>query len=331
MEEYRGFVTIRADRFVLADDPGRTVRLKGSNFRTVETPGVVFAQWNEAAVDSTMADCAWLGCNCVRVYVPVDRPELWGHFEVFRAKAAGLGIRTYPCFVWDRPYAAAGTRDHASQREHLIEFIGQYARDPSILAYDIINEPEWFSHEAWHWRFEEEGGRRRLDWLLRIAEAIHRYDPRHPASVGFIFNYTWWTPEWARILLERMDFVDFHYYHRNYQRRGLAAAIREVKERTGKPILVGEFGQSSDPGWQKPPYEPTHDDATQRELYGHALEAVRSEGIVGCVQWCTCSHDDQDREDGENEYGVFRQDHSAKPAATAYRDGWVVPLFARAV
>lgn len=47
--------------------------------------------------------------------------------------------------------------------------------------------------------------------------------------------------------------------------------------------------------------------------------AVVEAGIVGCIQWSTCSHDDTPRPEGENEYGTYRQDHTPKPAAHVLR------------
>jgi hypothetical protein len=176
---------------------------------------------------------------------------------------------------------------------------------------------------------DEDEGKRRLDWLLRVADVFHEHDARHPVTIGFIFNYSWWTPEWARVLLDRLEFVDFHYYHRTYDAKGLDKAIAEMKEQTSKPIVVGEFGQSSDPTWEKPPHEPVHSEKTQRALYEHAMHAILESDVVGGLQWSTCAHNDEPREMGENEYGIHRQDHSPKPALAEFRDGMTVPRFAR--
>ena len=326
-DPYIGWVTISGDQFVLVDHPSRVVKLKGSNFQTVETPWKLFERWDEAIVDRTLDLCAAMGCNCLRSFIDLSYPDYCRLWDVFKNKAAALGMRMYASFGWPNKYEPADSQGYLADRNALIEILRRYADDPGIVAYDIINEPEWFSRPKYQWRFEEQGGKRRLDWLLRVADTIHEHDSRHPVTIGFIFNYTWWTPDWARVLLDRLDFVDFHYYHRTYQARGLDVAIREAKAETSKPIVVGEFGQSSDPTYSTG-HEETHSEEKQRQLYVHAMKAVQDEDVVGCLQWSTCSHNDQPREDGENEYGIHRQDCSPKPAAEVFRDAMTVPLFA---
>ena len=319
---------IQGDQFVLADDPTRVVKLKGSNFQTVETPWELFSRWDEAIVDRTLALCKNMGCNCIRAFVPLRSPEYQELWDKLKRKAAAMGMRMYASFTWPNKYAAADTAEYAADRDALVRVLRRYAADPGIIAWDIINEPEWVSHSEWQWKFNEPEGRRRLDWLLRIADVIHEHDTYHPVTIGFIFNYSYWTPDWARPLLERLDFVDFHYYHRTYAARGIDTAIREIREQTDKPIVVGEFGQSSDPEYSKPPHETVHSEETQRALYEHAMKAIVDADIVGGLQWSTCSHNDQPREAGENEYGIHRQDHSPKPAVEVFTNAMHVPLFA---
>lgn len=324
---YTGFVTIRGDQFVMQDEPTRVVRLKGSNFQTVETPWKLFQQWDDAVIDRALSQCQAMGCNCLRTWIDLTNADHRRRWEQLRQKAVSLGMRMYVCFNWSGRFAPSDDPRFRQDRDTLVEVLDTYANDPTVLAYDIINEPEWISHEKFQWQFDPQEGQRRLDWLLRIADVMHERDQRHPVTVGFIFNYTWWTPDWARLLLDRLDFVDFHYYHRTYQARGLDTAIREVKAQTTKPIVVGEFGQSSDPEYSVP-YEEAHSEETQRQLYIHAIEAIQSEHIVGGIQWSTCAHNDEVRPAGENEYGIHRQDYSPKPAALVFRDAMKVPLFA---
>lgn len=324
---YTGFVAIRGAQFVLADDPSRAVKLKGSNFQTVSTPWRLFERWDEPAVARTLDLCSAMGCNCLRAFIELGHSERLRLWDRFKQMAADRGMRMYVSFHWPNRFAAADTAGFKTDRDALVEVLRRQLDDPRIIAYDIINEPEWISHQKYHWRFDEPEGQRRLEWLLRINDIFHEFDHRHPVTIGFIFCYTWWTPDWARVLLDRMDFVDFHYYHRTHDGRGLDTAIAQVKAETGKPIVVGEFGQSSDPTYFKPPHESTHSEQTQAKLYAHAMKAVVESDIVGCLQWSTCAHDDEPRADGENEYGIHRQDESPKPAARVFAEAMKVSLF----
>ena len=312
------WLQVRGDRFAMN---GMPVRLKGVNFQTRNTPWRVLEAYDRDAVETGLDDAASLGCNCARLYVGLHDPAQHARFADFLDLAGQRGIRLYPCFAWHGTFGMPPIEPMRARAgfEELRAFAGTHRADPRIFAYDIINEPDWFSHELWQWGMHPQAAEICIDWLAAAAEAIRSADGGHPVSVGLIFNYSWWTPEPARRLIDVMDFVDFHYYHRTYRDRSLAEAIREVKARTNKPILVGEFGNSSDPAYSTEG-EPEHGEGIQGGIYRGYARDLAGEPAAGWVQWSLYDYTDRPRADGENFYGILRGDRSWKPAALAYRD-----------
>lgn len=312
------WIRIAGNRFTLN---GRPVRIKGTNFQTRETPWRVLQAYDPASIEAGLDDAAALGCNCARLYVSIaDRAE-HERFADFLDLAQQRGIRLYPCFAWHGTFGMPPIEMMRARTgfDALSRFARACRDDPRIFAYDIINEPDWFSDELWHWAMHPEAAGICIDWLAAAVVAIRSADSRHPVSVGLIFNDSWWSPAPARRLIDTMDFVDFHYYHRTYKNRSLAEAIREVKARTGKPILVGEFGNSSDPTYSTDG-EPRHGEEIQGVVYRDYARDLVDEPVAGCLQWTLYEYTDQPRDHGENSYGILRGDRSWKPAAHAYRD-----------
>ncbi len=312
------WIRIDGDRFVRN---GRPVRLKGTNFQTPDSPWRVLDVFNVDSIEAGLDDAAALGCNCARLYVGVENPKEQERFADFLDRAATRGIRLYPCFAWHDTFGMPPGDWMAARRgvDTVRRFAERWKDDPRILAWDLINEPDWFDDDRWQWAMAPEAATMCVDWLLAVLKAVRDVDPNHPVSVGLIFNYSWWTPPGAARLADAVDFVDFHYYHRTYQDRSLGEAIREMKEHTRKPILVGEFGNSSNPDFSTDG-EPEHSEAIQAEIYRGYARDLAAEGIAGCIQWTISDYADRPREDGENEYGILRADRTWKPAAFVYRD-----------
>jgi hypothetical protein len=308
-------IRIEKDRFVLNNAP---VRMKGTNFQTWDMPWALFRVYKLSSVEAGLDDAAALGCNCVRAWISIRNRREQDRFADFVERAAQRGLRIYACFSWKARFGTPpdeGRRDE----EDLAGVARTWRNDPRIFAYDIINEPDWISHDHWQWGMEPAAAARRIEWLLAMMRIIRAEDGNHPVSVGLTFNDSWWTPGPALQLLEAADFVDFHYYHRTYRDRSLAEAIREVKARTAKPVLAGEIGNSTDPDYSVEG-EPVHSEAVQEEIYGGYARDMIEEPIAGCLQWTLHDYAHLKPEQGETFYGLLRSDRTWKPAARVFRD-----------
>ncbi|KAB8155636.1 cellulase family glycosylhydrolase [Kordia sp. TARA_039_SRF] len=121
-------------------------------------------------------------------------------------------------------------------QRHAETIVSTFKNHKAILAWDIKNEPNL--------DFETRGQQNVLAWLETMISLVKSIDERHLVTVG------WSNTESAHVLQEKVDFVSFHYYDaaadfsKNYA--NLKAKINE------KPIVLGEFGQSSYGGFWKP-------------------------------------------------------------------------------
>lgn len=320
-----GFLEVRGDGFVLSDDESRTVRLKGTNFQTPYHPHFFFREFDFDWVRCGMAQVELLGMNCVRQLVNEHHPRYVEAFGKYLDIAEQHGVRVYVIPGWPRKYASDGTReDHAN-----LEFIGRlteaFGDDPRVIGWDLANEPDWVSHDAWQWDQDRPEAERRLVWFAKMIERIRETDRNHPVSVGATFNYSYWLPDHPFTLESIVDFVDFHYYRRNYRESWLGEEISRMRSRTNKPIIIGEFGFPTDPTFSIAG-EPEHNEELQAEMYRRYITDIESADISGFVQWAlTDCHPGVPEETSEGTYGILRMDLSRKPAAELIRDIYRVP------
>lgn len=322
------FVQIEGNRFVLADGPVRlkgsnyiSVRLKGTNYQGPTNPFNTFTHWaGDEVVASHIGLCADLGMNVVRVGVPWGEkgerlPLILRFLELCRER----GLRLYPALCYPRRFAPAGTLEDALNKVYLRELVGTLAGEPGIVAWDLGNELDHIDHERWQWGMDLDEAARRLDFIRRMAEEIRRLDGRHPVSMGSTFSYSYWIPEKPFPLLEVVDFVDFHYYRRNYRTSTLAEEVAAVRERTDKPILLGEIGRSSDPNFHTAGEE-ENDEEIQADSYRRYIADVAASDAVGFLQWTLFDY--VMYEEAESFYGIHRVDGTPKPAAEVVRTAY---------
>jgi endo-1,4-beta-mannosidase len=121
-------------------------------------------------------------------------------------------------------------------QRHAETIVSTFKNHKAVLAWDIKNEPNL--------DFETRGQQNVLAWLETMISLVKSIDENHLITIG------WSNTESAHLLQEKVDFVSFHYYDaaadfsQNYA--NLKSKIND------KPIVLGEFGQSSYGGFWKP-------------------------------------------------------------------------------
>lgn len=310
------FIRIQSGQFTLGGEP---IYFKGVNFQTPASPWAVFRVWDVPAIERCLDLARELGCNVIRAWMTVSDLVEYERYKQFIHMANARGMWIYVFFRWRSPYFRVGEIKAEEDFVYVANAAREFASWPGVFAYDVINEPDWISHQAWQWAMAPEDAAKRIHWLLRCVEILHENDPQRPVSVGMTFNRSWWEPGEAQSLLDAVDFLDFHYYRRTYRAHSLADAIRQAMARTQKPILVGEFGMSSDEAYSTPG-EPAHSEIIQADTYREMCAEIQEERIAGAIQWSLTAHIDHPRAEGENEYGIIRADYTLKPAAEVFRD-----------
>jgi mannan endo-1,4-beta-mannosidase len=146
-----------------------------------------------------------------------------------------------------------------------------YRDDPSILAWELINEPNL-------------GAPGFGDWLVAMTAHTRSLDPNHLVSLGVGgVEQDWWDSSpasWS--LFAPVDFLDLHYYAdpSAYGPTPDAANLARLRRRLhsalalGKPVIVGEFGCLN-----------TVPEDTVLRLYRTLIESTLAEGGAGALAY----------------------------------------------
>jgi hypothetical protein len=179
----------------------------------------------------------------------------------------------FPCRVVNG--VALGGRRRLLQRPHasalvddvLAPLLERYGRHQSIVAWDLLNEPEWatLGYGTWHPR------RGIWPWQMRrflaTAAAAVRRHTRHAVTVGSASGH--WLPLVQGLDL---DFYQVHWYDVLDRRAPFEAYGRDFV--LDRPVLLGEF--------------PTRGSARAPESLA---ETACGRGFTGAFYWSVCAED----------------------------------------
>lgn len=219
-----------------------------------------------------------------------------------------------------KDYCATASRfaeSEAAQRlflQHVVYIVGRtntltgrpYCDDPTLMAWQVGNEPRAFSSAA------KEGFAR---WVAATAACIKRIDPQHLVSVG---SEGQMGCEVDMSLYERLhrdpniDYLTIHIWPQNWgwvrraevakrsekalMRTQLEAVYRhteayirvhaDLARKTGKPLVIEEFGYPRDGGLFAPKTSTRAKDAYYRFLFDHIVRSSeRGDVLAGCNFW----------------------------------------------
>jgi len=180
----------------------------------------------------------------------------------------------------------------------LEEFITPFIDDRTIIAWDLMNEPDINWNMPGAPSIEEH-----LELLMNMALKIRELDKLHLITIG------WGRLENAKRLADYVDFISFHYYGTNITQEwddihdvgGLVKSIRELRY-YGKPLVLSEFGWPvvQDLGW---------DESLQAKIYDSILHnLLEYEPVAGVLFWTLVDLT-------EARFGVYSIGYSPRPSA----------------
>lgn len=327
-----GFIQVRGDQLVRLGQP---VQIKGVNYYPQGRPWAeMWQQWDGPQIERELRLARdELGINAVRVLLPYDLSRDGGDEGAVGARvitrlrqlariAGDLDLRLLVAlFDFYEEFPAAGTRAEAANLRYLEQLLGNFAGDDRIFAWDLHNEPDNYT------RWAEKGEAQQvLDWLGRMADAVHRLAPNHLVTVGMgHYEHLYAPGPDGRRVVDYSDVVSVHIYNA----ADAARQLDEVRRHTGKPILLQEFGWPSGPAC----YLPEYSEAQQEIVYRTMLEAARGR-VAGVMAWTLRDYDAAPTyrwETREEHYGLYRPDGTLKPAAAHLRawPGEPLPSLAR--
>lgn len=296
---------------------GMPLLVNGINYYPQQTPWDRFwSEYNPAIIDQDFDRIRALGLNTVRIFIPfeqfggprvsrimldrltdlLDRADLRGLYVIVTL----FDFRTnYDPLLW--PEAD----------RHMQTLMQHYAGRPTILAWDLKNEPDLDYRHA---------GRPLVDaWLKHTLSMARIYAPGQLITIG------WSSPGAATTLATQVDLVSFHYYAPAEQFPEQYAALQSAVP--DRPLLLGEFGL---PTWNSPFFPNGHTEAEQARYYAAILSALRHTESVGSLAWTL--YDFAQVPAGvagmwpwqtgpQREMGIVRLDGSPKPAAALLQSG----------
>jgi hypothetical protein len=159
---------------------------------------------------------------------------------------------------------ATGEGRRALIESVIAPIVRRYGADESIVAWDVMNEPEWCLRLASSRRLRDPFGP--LQDLLAGAVRCVRAHARQPVTVGCAGT---WQLDLVRSL--GLDFYQVHWY----ERFGWSALAQPVTNfALDRPVLLGEF-------------------SGRTARISRVLETARRAGYCGALVWSVLAEDDQ--------------------------------------
>lgn len=213
------------------------------------------------------------------VLASAGRHGLWLHPTLFIGGEVGDAY-------WDVPWRD-GRHPHADpemlglQAEHAAMLARRWKGDPSIIAWDLTDEPPfWLFGES----TTDDDARRWTDVLVR---AIRAEDPEHLVTIGTSGQEVGWGPFRADVVADRLDFACVHpypiYQPELYPDALLSPRVTHsaafetaLAAGAGRPVMVHEYGASS--AQFDPEVIAAHDRVLSYSSFGR--------GAMGYFAWC---------------------------------------------
>ena len=115
---------------------------------------------------------------------------------------------------------------------HAEKIVSTFKDFDNIIAWDIKNEPDL--------DFKSRGEQNVKPWLEQMIATVKEYDPNHLITIGFSNIKS------GEILNDKVDFVSYHYYE---DLSLFEDKFSELEKATNKPLVMQEFGMSSNKGF----------------------------------------------------------------------------------
>jgi beta-glucuronidase len=316
----------------------RTVEVRGAEFLINGGPFYFtgFGKHEDSAIRGKGHDDAymvhdfqlmeWIGANSFRTsHYPyaeevLEFADRHGVVVIDETAAVGLNLGILGGMSGTPPFPTfseqfAGDATQAAHAQHLRELIERDRNHPSVVMWCIANEPS----------SNEEGAREYFEPLVTLAREL---DPTRPLTYALVMFATFQNDR----IIDLFDVVSLNRYYGWYVATGdlrtaelyLQGDIQGWIERTGKPIIMTEFGADTQPGlhsvWDQAWTEEYQRDylAMNHRVFDRFPQFV-GEQVWNFADFATSNgiH----RVDG-NKKGVFTRDRRPKSAAFALRDRW---------
>ncbi len=303
-------VTVEADGIYLN---GKKIYLKG--FGRHEDAPVRGKGYDAVTLVNDVHWMQWIGANSFRTsHYPygqevMDMADELGFLVIDEVPMVGPRDKTAPVFVEGR----VGPDLTAAHKDALKRLVGRDRHHPSVIMWSVANEPA-----CW-----EPGAREYFTDIINYTRSLDSSRPITVCLVGTVDTST---------IYDLLDVISINRYFSWYTDPGslevigpqLSSEMKRLHDRTGKPVLVTEYGADAVAGIHaEPPV------MFSEEYQVRMLEAFHD--VHDSLSFCAGEHvwnfadfqtDQEFRRVDGNKKGVFTRDRRPKMAAHALRKRW---------
>jgi endo-1,4-beta-mannosidase len=115
---------------------------------------------------------------------------------------------------------------------HAEKIVSTFKDFDNIIAWDVKNEPDL--------DFKSRGEQNVKPWLEQMIATIKKFDPNHLVTIGYS------NIKAGEILKDKVDFVSYHFYE---DLSLFEDKLVQLQKATQKPLVMEEFGMSSNQGF----------------------------------------------------------------------------------
>ena len=282
--EGRSFVPVGA-HYVPVEGPDWPWRTGPASFERA------FAAMAAAGLDTVRIDLLWSAVEPEPGRYDADHLAV---LDAIRDAARLHGLLLHPTFLvggevgdayWDVPWRddRHPHRDPdllAAQAAHVGEVGRRWRGDPTILAWDLTDEPPL-------WLFPDTTDDDARRWVTLLTDSLRAVDPEHLVTIGTASQEIGGGPFRADVVADRLDFATVHPYPAYSpelvpdgllgSRMTHAAAFETaLAAGAGRPVMVHEYGVSS------AQFDPELAAAYDRLLAWSSF----GRGSIGFLAWC---------------------------------------------
>jgi len=267
--------TTRVKPFAIVKDENiyienEAYRVKGINYYPQKSPWDMFGdQFDIETISKDLDIIKNAGLNTIRIFVQY---EDFGKNNVSLTKLAKLKEVLDQAKTKDIKvivtlfdfYGDYSVLDWTITHRHVEQIVSAFKNHSAILAWDVKNEPNL--------DFESRGKEKVLAWLKEMIFQIKKYDPNHLITIG------WSDITSASILKNTVDVVSFHYYD---DIDSLEERYLQLKSSSKKPLVLQEFGLSSNIGF----WNPFGSTERRQASYHKKIQAICKEQNIHYMSW----------------------------------------------
>ncbi|MDX6192003.1 cellulase family glycosylhydrolase [Flavobacterium sp. Fl-318] len=216
---------------------GVTYIIKGINYYPKNSAWDMFGnKFNRDTIATDFEFITKAKLNTIRIFVPYEE---FGKAEVSKEKLDKLKIVLD--LAEEKKLAVIVTLfdfygDYAPEswtltHRHAEKIVTTFKDSKNVIAWDIKNEPDL--------DFQSRGEQNVKPWLEEMIATVKKFDPNHLVTIGYSNIAS------GEILKDKVDFVSYHYYEDISLFEDKFAVLEKA---TKKPLVMQEFGLSSNRG-----------------------------------------------------------------------------------